>query len=119
MSARHPQSDGDGRLVSIVCEVVAAEHGLTVAAVVGRNQSDHILRARHVALYLCTEVRAGNYAQVAQRFSGRGAGSVTGPVCNIRREAVTNRVLAADLERMRGECLARYARLEAVPCPSE
>ncbi|TVR06380.1 MAG: hypothetical protein EA385_15745 [Salinarimonadaceae bacterium] len=87
-------------LVSVIsiARIVADHYGVELRAISGMGREAHVVRARHVIMFLARRLTNLSYARIGERVGGRDHSTVMHGVAVIERERTTDRTLARDLD---------------------
>jgi chromosomal replication initiator protein len=86
--------------IEIIAKVVAESFNLRVADLKARNNSQHIVFPRQVAMYLARQLTGVSLPEIARYFGGKHHSTVIHSILKIESERVQNQALASTIARL-------------------
>jgi chromosomal replication initiator protein len=87
--------------------MVGRHFGLTVEALRSSRREKHLVRARHIAMYLAHEITELSTPQIGRRFGDRDHSSVLHGIKRVRDLLGTDAKVKADVEFLRAQIRAK------------
>lgn len=84
-------------------KVVADAYGVSVGALLGHRRFSKLVRARHVAMYLCGTLTPHSMLEVAEDFAGRDRTTVMHGQRQIKKLLSKNKELQRTIEGIEGQ----------------
>lgn len=100
--------------VQVACDVARQAFGFGPLELVGRQRTEAVCWARHVAMWLVHEHGRMNAGQIGESFGGRDHGTVDNAVKRVRNAMETDAARAEVLKRLQAAFVAEMKRKELI-----